>query len=231
MARESDVDVLSRSFVLRGLPRAELEQLATTMRRRAYARGEAVCHLGDPGEALHVVYAGRLKVVLPTAEGEEAVLNVVGPGDVVGDLALLDGGPRSATVIALEPVETGVLGRAEFLALLRRSPAAVDGLLASLAGVIRRLSDEVADLQFLDLHGRLAKKLLELAEAHGRPVVGGSIEIAVPLTQGELAGMIGATRPRVNKLLGLYEDRGAITRRGRQIVLLQPDILRAWSGL
>lgn len=229
MARRPDVDVLGQSLVLRGLPRDELERLASTMRRRTYRRGEAVFHQGDPGELLHVVYEGRLKIVLPDAAGDEAVLAILGPGDLFGDLALLDGGARSATVVALEPVETAILSRAEFVGLLRRSPAVVDGLLATLAGVIRRLSDEVADLTFLDLHGRLAKKLLELAEAHGQST-DGSIVIQVPLTQEELAAMIGATRPRVNRLLGLYEDRGAIARRGRHIAILKPEVLRGWAS-
>lgn len=228
MVQSSDVDTLSRSFVLRGLPRGELEGLASTMRRRTYRRGEPVFHQGDPGQTLHVVYRGRLKIVLPGLHGEEAVLTIVGPGDVFGDLALLDGAPRSASVVALESVETAALSRAEFIELLRRNPVVVDGLLATLAQRIRRLTDEVADLTFLDLHARLAKKLLELAEAHGRPVEG-AIAIEIPLTQEELASMIGATRPRVNKLLGLYEDRGAIARRGRHILIMKPVLLRGWA--
>lgn len=228
MVGPPDAEVLSRSFVLRGLPPGELAGLASTMHRRTYRRGEPVFHQGDPGQTLHVVYRGRLKIVLPGQHGEEAVLTIVGPGDVFGDLALLDGAPRSASVVALEPVETAVLSRAEFVGLLRRSPSVVDGLLATLAQRIRRLTDEVADLTFLDLHARLAKKLLDLAEGHGRPI-DGAIEIELPLTQEELASMIGATRPRVNKLLGLYEDRGAIARRGRHILILKPELLRGWA--
>ena len=229
MTRDVDFDALSQSFVLRGLARDELEQLARMMRRRAYRRSEVVFHQGDPGQMLHLVYAGRLKVVAPSEGGEEAVLAIVGPGDLVGDLALLDGGPRSATVVALEPVETGILSRADFLALLRRSPPVVDSLLATLAQTIRRLSEDVGDLMFLDLHGRLAKRLLELADAHGS-ATDGSIEIQVAFTEEELSGMIGATRPRVNKLLGYYEGRGAITRRGRRIVVLRPEMLRRWAS-
>jgi CRP/FNR family transcriptional regulator, cyclic AMP receptor protein len=224
MASPTDVDTLSRSSVLGGLPRAELEQLAAAMRRRSYRQGEVVFHQGDPGDTLHLVYRGRLKIVLASATGDEAVLAIVGPGDLFGEMALLDGGPRSATVVALEPVETATLTRGDFLALLRRSPAAVNGLLAALARVIRQTDEDVGDLMFLDLQGRLAKKLLELAEAHGRQANG--IEIQVPLTQEELAAMIGATRPTVNQLLGFYQNRGAITRSGRRIVILKPEILR-----
>jgi CRP-like cAMP-binding protein len=115
------------------------------------------------------------------------------------------------------------------LDLLHRSPAAVDGLLAGLARIIRRETDDLAGLSGLDVNSRLAKKLLELAEAHGRAGEGG-IEIQAALTQEELAGMIGATRQRVNRLLGFFEDQGAIARHGRRIVILKPEALRRWAS-
>lgn len=224
VATNLDLDALSRSVVLRGLARAELEQLADLMRRRTYRRGEVVFHQGDPGESLHVVCHGTLKVVIIGDNGEEAVLAVLGPSDVFGEMALLDGGPRSATVTALESVETAVLSRSDFVQLLRRTPATVDSLLASLARTIRQADDDIGGLMFLDLHGRLARKLLELAETYGEASDGKTL-IRVQLTQEELAGMIGATRASVNKILGFFEDRGAIERRGRQIVVCKRDVL------
>jgi CRP/FNR family transcriptional regulator/CRP/FNR family cyclic AMP-dependent transcriptional regulator len=140
---------------------------------------------------------------------------------------LLDGGPRSATVIAHDDAATVTLSRADFLDLLRRHPTVVEALLSAMARTIRRLSEDVSGLMFLDLRGRLARKLLELARAHGQPT-NGAIEIQLSLTQEELASMIGATRPRVNKLLGFFEDQGAINRRGRRIVILNPDALQCW---
>lgn len=230
MALAFDLTTLSQSVVLGALPAAELERLAPAFKRRAFRRGETLYHQGDPGHVLHVILEGRVKVVLPSESGEEAVLTVLGPSDVHGEMALLDGEPRSATVVAIEPVVTATLSRDDFLDLLRRSPSAVEGVLAGLARTIRRLSSEVGDLMFLDLQGRLAKKLLELAETHGKREDGGAIEIQATLTQEDLAGMIGATRPRVNQLLGSFEDRGAITRRGRRIVILRPDVLGRWAS-
>ena len=225
MGPRPDVEVLSRSFVLRGLPRPELEQLALLMRPRAYRRGEVVFHQGDPGETFHVLCRGRVKIVLGSEGGEEAVLGILGPGDVFGEMALLDGGPRSATIVALEPVESATLGRADLLALLRRNPVAVEGLLAALARKIREASEEVGNLIFLDQQGRLARKLLDLAQTHGRPA-GGGIEIDLPLTQQELGAIIGATRTRVNGLLRLYEAQGIIALKGRRIVILKPEALQ-----
>lgn len=224
-----DPETLSRSVILGALPAAELERLGAAFRRRSFKRGETIYHQGDPGHVLHVVVSGRVKVVLPSETGEEAVLTVLGPGDVHGEMALLDGEPRSATVVALEPVTSATLSREDFLDLLKRSPAAVEGVLGGLAQTIRRLSTEVGDLMFLDLQGRLAKKLLELAETHGQPD-GEGIEIQVALTQEDLASMIGATRPRVNQLLGSFEDRGAIARKGRRIVILRRDVLGRWAA-
>jgi CRP/FNR family cyclic AMP-dependent transcriptional regulator len=227
MSGQVDLEMLRRSLMLHALSQQQLEQVAAVLRPRRYARDAPVFYQEDPGEELHLVVQGHLKVVVPTEAGEEAVLTVVGPGDLFGEMALLDGQPRSATVVALEPVETYALRRQDFLALLRNSPEAVEGLLAALAKMIRRLSEEVIDLMFLDLRGRLVKKLLELATQHGRGSADG-VEIEVELTQEELAGMIGATRPRVNKLLGFFEDRGAIGRRGRVIMIRQPELLRRW---
>jgi CRP/FNR family cyclic AMP-dependent transcriptional regulator len=127
----------------------------------------------------------------------------------------------------MEPVETMVLGRQDFLAFFRSNPETAERLVVNLARIIRNVNEDVADLAFLDLPGRLAKKLLELAEDYGQPMEGGQgVEIGVPLTQEELAGMIGATRPSVNKVLGWYEDQGAIQRRGRKIAILEAEVLR-----
>jgi len=164
-----DLDMLRKSMVVGSLPPAELERLAPALTRRSFRRSETLYHQGDPGHVLHLVLEGRVKVVLPSEAGEEAILTVLGPGDVHGEMALLDGEmalldgePRSATEIALEPVVSATLSREDFLDLLRRSPSAVEGVLAGLPSTIRRLSTEVGDLMFLDLQGRLAKKLLEL---------------------------------------------------------------------
>lgn len=222
-----DAQSLSRIPLLQDVSLEALAQLSQSVRRRTYHRGEVIFHQGDPGDTLHLVRNGRVKVVLPAETGDEAVLAILGPGDCFGELALLDGGPRSASVVAMEQVETLVLGRQDFLTFFRSNMEAAVRLIVNLARIIRRSNEEVADLAFLDLPGRLAKKLLDLAEAHGQPLDGGKgIEITVPLTQEELAGMIGATRPSVNKVLGLYEDQGAIQRRGRRIAILKPEVLR-----
>ena len=218
-------EVLTHSPLLANLPPDALGRLGSVARRRTYRRGEVIFHQGDPGDSLHFLTEGRVKVVLDAETGEEAVIAILGPGDSFGELALIDGEPRSATVEALEPVQTVSLARADFMALIRNSPQLAERLMITLAGMVRRADETMADLVFLDLEGRLVKKLLELAEAHGRDV-DGAIEIELPMTQEDLAAMIGATRASVNKLLGWYEDHGAIQRRGRRIAIFDKDRLR-----
>jgi CRP-like cAMP-binding protein len=181
-------------------------------------------HEGDPGDALFIVTSGAVKVVVPSEEGEEAILATVGRGDFLGELALLDGAPRSASAIALEPAEALTLPRAQFRTLVAGQPAIRDALLAALAGELRRLTTHVAELHFLDLTGRLASRLACLAVEHGEALPDGSIRLDAPLTQSELASMIGATRQSVNKLLGEFEA-GGLLRIERDSILV-PDLER-----
>lgn len=217
---------IANSVLFRDLPPEILGRLASFTRRRRFRRGEVLYHQEDPGDALHVLQIGHVKIVGAGESGTETLLTVLGPGECFGELALLDGGPRSARVEALDPVETVSVSRAVFLQFLRENPQAVEPLLLALARTIRRLTETVTDLTSLDLEGRLAKKLLQLAEDYGEPADGG-VEIALDLTQEELSAMVGATRASVNKVLGWYEDRGAIQRRGRHIVVIEADRLRS----
>ena len=151
-----------------GLDSATLERVGRGMRTRRFRRGEVIFHLGDPGDALFIVMAGAIKIMLPSDAGDEAILATLRPGDVFGELALLDGAPRSATATALEPTETLILPRGQFRELLVTEPAIVDALLASLASELRRLTNHVEELHFLDITGRLASRLGRLAAESGR---------------------------------------------------------------
>jgi len=224
MVEAGSVALLGHNCAFGRLPGSEVALIAAASRMRTFRKGEVVFHRGDPADVLHVVCHGTLKVVLTSTYGRDVVLAILGPGDLFGELALLDDQPRSATVIALEEVETAALGRVEFWSLLRRSPAAAEGLLAALARTIRRNTETVSDLICGDVYARLAKALLELARTHGRPALGG-VMLMAPLTQNDLSNMVGATRSSVNKALGVFEDLGLL-RRGRRIVLMDICQLR-----
>jgi CRP-like cAMP-binding protein len=185
-----------------------LDEVARQLRRRRFRRGEVIFHQGDPGDALHLVSSGAVKIVLPSAEGEEAIIATLRPGDFFGELALLDGAPRSATAVALEATETWTLPRALFLDLLDRDRSLRDSLLAGLARELRRLTGQVEELHFLDLAGRLAMRLTRLAR-EAAPATN-EVRLDWPYTQSDLAGMIGGTRQSVNKLLSGLVERGLV---------------------
>src|SRR5688572_12598838 len=159
---------LARSPVFGTLPADVLERLAANMQRRIYRRGQVVFHQDDPGASVHVIESGRVKVALTTPEGEELLLRVMGEGEIFGELALLDGRPRSATISALEETVTHVLERSTFLDFLRAHPEASLDLCRALAELIRRLTEQVEDLAMLDVPRRLERKLLELADDYGK---------------------------------------------------------------
>jgi len=186
-----------------------LRVLAGAMVRRRFRRNEVIFHQGDPGDSLHVVASGAVKIVLPSSEGDEAIIATLQPGDFFGELALLDGGPHSATATAVEPVETLSLARAPFQQLLDQDRGLRIALLSGLAAELRRLTKHVEELHFLDLAGRLAMRLVRLA--HDRdPTAEGEVHLDWPFTQSDLAAMIGGTRQSVNKLLSRLVDDGLL---------------------
>jgi CRP-like cAMP-binding protein len=221
-------EVLGRCRLFAGMDADSLQAISRTLRARRFRRGEVLFHEGDPGDALFVVASGAVKVVVPSEDGEEAILVTLRRGDFLGELALLDGAPRSASAIALEQTEALALPREQFRALVASEPAIRDALLASLSAELRRLTTHVAELHFLDLTGRLAARLARLAEEHGEVLANGSIRLDAPLTQSDLAAMIGATRQSVNKLLGEFEADGLLRIERDNIVV--PDLARLSSA-
>ena len=211
------IDSLRRCALFEECDEAALDGLVRQLRRRRFRRNEVIFHQGDPGDALHVVAAGAVKIVLPSTEGEEAIIATLRPGDFFGELAILDGAPRSATAVALESCETLELPRTTFHDLLDRDPRLRDALLTGLAHELRRLTSHVEELHFLDLAGRLAMRLFRLArEADKDGVV---VRLDWPYTQSDLASMIGGTRQSVNKLLsGLVDDGLVVIERDTLIV-------------
>lgn len=210
------VDALARCLLFEHASRTILESLAQRLRRRRFRRSEVIFHQGDPGDSLHIVAAGSVKILLPSAEGDEAIIATLRPGDFFGELALLDGAPRSATATALDQSDTLVLPRPVFIELLDTLPGLRDALLAGLAHELRRLTGHVEELHFLDLAGRLAMRLSRLA-SESSPGATGEIKLDWLYTQSDLAAMIGGTRQSVNRLLSELVDDG--------LIRIEPDAL------
>ena len=203
--------------------------LAALMRPRRYRRNEVIFHQDDVGDALHIVIDGVVKIVLPSAEGDEAIIASLKPGDFFGELALLDGSPRSTTATALEPTETLALPRDQFLRLLPDDPRLVSALLRALAGELRRLTGHVEELHFLDLAGRLTMRLVRLARDND-PHATGRVELDWPFTQSDLAAMIGGTRQSVNKLLSGLVEEGVLEIEHETLVIRDLATLEARSA-
>jgi CRP/FNR family cyclic AMP-dependent transcriptional regulator len=221
----SNPELLRRVPLLAVLPDDELARLAQHARPRQYRAGTIIFHRDDPGAALHIITAGLVKLVLTSLEGREVTVGILRSGDFFGELALLDGGPRSASAIALDAVETLTLDRSPFVAILERQPQMASALLAVLGDRLRRTDELVQDILFLDLPGRLAKQLLALAGEHGVPGAGGT-RIDLRLNQSDLAAIVGATRESVNRCLNAYAERGLLRVERDAITILQPEALQ-----
>jgi len=222
------VTSLARIPFFAGLDAAALERVAATTRIRRFRRGEVIFHAGDPGVSLFMIVSGEVKIALPAESGKEAILATLQAGDVFGELALLDGAPRSATATALVATESVMLPRDRLRELIATEPPVRDALLVSLATELRLLTTHVGELHFLDMTGRLAARLVRLA-AEREAAADGSVRLQPTLTQAELASMVGCTRQSVNKVLGQFADEGLI-RLGRDgIVVIDPDGLTAES--
>ena len=220
---------LSRSPLFQGIVPEDLGRLAQNMAPRRYRRNEVIFHEGDPGESLHIVVGGRVKITRESIEGDEAIVAIIGPGDTFGELVLLDGAVRSATATAIEATETLTMSRAAFSSLVDGSDPFRWQLLGGIAHRLRRLTDQLAEVHFLDLTGRLALQLTRLAEeaAPGRLE---DIELRPTLTQSDLAAMVGGTRQRVNQILGDFADEGLVAHDGGRLIVRDLERLRGRGG-
>jgi CRP/FNR family transcriptional regulator, cyclic AMP receptor protein len=224
---QTDVrSVLAGASIFEGMEASQIDALAKLAVRKRYRTREVVLRKGDPAMQIYVIASGRLKAITAGSEGRQAALSIMGPGEVFGEVAVLDGEPRSATIRALEPCELIILSRNEFYHFLERNPSAAIGLLQVLARRLRRLSERVEDSTFLEIPGRLAKALLRLAQRYGRDV-GDGTRIELKLSQQELGDLVGATRESVNKQLRAWQSDGVIEQTEGRVVLRDLEALEA----
>lgn len=199
--------------LLADLPAEDVRELLSIARRRTFGKGEVVFHRDDPAESLHLIVRGRFGARVLTPLGDSVLLDVLGPGQAFGELALLlPGARRSATVSALEDGETRSVFRDDFALLQRSHPGVKDVLLRLLAEQLRRSTDRIVEAHYIDAETRVRRRLRELAEAYGSGVV--------PLTQEDLAAMAGTSRATVNRVLREEEKRGTVAlQRGRVTIV------------
>jgi len=224
------LSLLRRTPLFAGLTPADLEPLLPELRLRRYARDTYIFREGDPGDHLHLIASGEVKISRTTLAGGEVVFAILGAGDVFGELAVLEeNATRSADAQALTEAHCLALHKRALVAFLQARPVAMWRVITVLSDYIRRKDEAFADLAFLDIPGRVARKLLELASARGKPVGAGTL-ITLPLSQRTLAGLVGASRENVNRALSRFASLGFIEIGRGRITLLRPDELNRRAG-
>ena len=219
---------MEQGFLAELAPSAR-EMLAALGRRRRFAANAPLFLEGDPGQTVMVLHAGRVKVSASSDDGHGVLLAVRGPGDVLGDLSAIDGEPRSATATALEPVDAQVITSDDFRTFLADVPGAGLALLRVVTARMRDSDRLRVEFGARDTLGRVALRLLELADAAGEATDQG-IRITVPLTQDELAQWVAGSREAVARALASLRKRGLVTTARREIVVTDLDGLRAAAG-
>ncbi len=201
--------------------------MAQRVRRRSFPAGTYLTREGEPADSLFVIERGLVRVSRTSRQGRELVLDLIGPGEMLGELGVLEAsGTQTADAMAVDATSCVALGRDDLRGLLRATPELGLRLLATLVDHIRGKDEELAEIAFLDLPGRLAHKLLQLADRHGEPVAGG-VRIAVRVPQSELAAMVGSSRENVNRALGRFVASGAVAIDRGSITILDANALRA----
>lgn len=209
------------SVILDGLSLDERRALLARMRRKQFAKGEVVFHEGDAGDVLHLIVHGHVSLRVATPQGESALLRILGPGAMFGEFVLIAPAPRSATVTALDALETMCLGGSDFHRLRQDHPSLDALLLDGAIREIRRLSSALLDALYLPVRQRVLRRLLEVADLYG--VHDGQ---SVPLGQSDLAGLAGVTRQTTNRVLAETQAAGAIKLRRGNIDIIDTVALR-----
>jgi CRP/FNR family transcriptional regulator, cyclic AMP receptor protein len=212
--------------LLKDVPPDQVRELLKIARRRTFVRNEVVFHRDDPGDSLHLVSKGRFAIRVMTPLGDTATIAIRGPGESFGEMALVGGMRRSATVAAVEDAETFSIYEREFAQLRREHPAVNDLLVRFLVSQVRMLNDRLLEALYLPVERRVVRRLVELADLYGSGE--GVPEIA--LTQETIADLAGAKRPTVNQVLRKEADRGVIEVMRGRIRILDLDGLRTRGG-
>ena len=215
--------VLRQTSLLRLVPEQDLNAAAAASRLRSFRRGQVVFTRSDPGDTVIVVVSGRVKVTVRSADGGELTLAVIHPGGLLGELGIVDGGPRSADAETLEECQLLLIPRDTIRDICARVPSAAQALTSSIAATLRRLTEATADLVFLDLPRRVAKILLSQPKDEN-----GTIQPR--MSQEQLAHQAGGTRQSVNAALRGFERRGWIEMQDRALTVKQPDALGRFAG-
>jgi CRP-like cAMP-binding protein len=216
--------VIERNRLFRGLPSATLARIAALGIRRLYGKGETIFAQADPGDSLYGVVTGRVRISASAADGKELFLNIMEPGDTFGEIALLDGRPRTASACATAASDVVVIPRDQFMGLLQREPELVSHVLELLCQRLRWLSGLTEESALLPVPARLAKRLLTLGQLHGQSTAKG---VRLSISQEEMARFVGLSRQVVNQYLQNWKSQQWVGLGRSNITILDPDALQS----
>jgi CRP/FNR family cyclic AMP-dependent transcriptional regulator len=203
-------DILRSVPLFSGLSDAEIDLVSKSSRRLKYPRLSVVFHEGDPGDFLLVILRGRVKATLVGEAGEETTIATLERGELFGEMAILDEGPRSATVMTIEDTEFLQITRAPFLALIKAHPSIAAKIMSHLAGALREANEQIRTLSMFDAYGRVIRCLLGIARKHGQ-AEGTRILIRPKPSFQEMARMIGCSRETVSRAVKTLEETGYLS--------------------
>jgi CRP-like cAMP-binding protein len=225
-SHDACVDLLDKAPLFGVLQRDDLHELAHKFYPVRFRKRETIFREGEPAERLFIVGEGRVKLTVSSSRGGELLVAMVGRGELFGELAVIDKGPRAMSARAMEDVVVFGLGADVFWSLIESRPPLAHRLLELMARRLRRADQTAQDLVFDDAETRLARKLLHLAETHGRPTGHvDEVRIAARVTQEELAQMIGVSRSRANRLIQSFVGQGWLDWNDGHPILLRPEAL------
>ena len=222
-------DALLASPFFQHMSAEELDEIIGFAAERRVAKGSTIFSKGDPGTSMMAVMAGRIRVSSISSDGREVMLNVIGAGEIFGEIALLDGKPRSADATALDDSVLMVVERRHFLPFLLRNPTLMERMLVVLCDRLRRTSIALEELALLDLPERLARLITKMAREYGRPVAEG-MRIDMKLSQRDLATLVASSRETVNKQLRGWREQGVLDLVAGHIVVRNAAALERLVG-
>jgi len=212
--------LLQNHYLFSKLSPKQIDRLAACIVGKSIPRGTSIVAKGDPGSSLFVICQGTVKISVPSADGHDAVFNLIGKGEVFGEIALLDGRPRTADVVAVTDCELFVIERRDFLPLVKEEPEIALKLIEILCARLRQTTEQAENLMFLHLPGRLARALLRLSDGDER-----SCECKVAVTQKDLGNLIGMSRESTNRQLRIWEEQEWVRLERGGIVILSAKAL------
>ncbi|HEV8660537.1 MAG TPA: Crp/Fnr family transcriptional regulator [Thermoanaerobaculia bacterium] len=196
----------------------ELASIASVAKTRRYAKDDVIFHADESGDVFCIIREGKVKITMISPEGKEIILSMMGPGDFFGEMALLDDEPRSATVVAMEPLELLTIWRSDFLEILKENFSITKKILIELSRRVRRTSNRIESLATMDVYGRLARFFLDLAQQQGKVLDNGYVAVTRPTHQA-IANMIGTSRETVSRLIHELIRQDLLLSEGKTVYL------------